>query len=57
MNDFDIAEVQTDVTVQILTNSKTGETSIGWTRNMNMIEEMIRHAHYVNETSRLEEQP
>ena len=48
MTDFDLVEVHTDVTVQILINSQTGETSIGWTKNLNVIEDWIRHAHSVN---------
>lgn len=47
---FDIFEVHTKVTVQILINSKTGESSIGWTRDENTIEDWIRQAHFVNQT-------
>lgn len=32
-NIFDVEEIYTDCTVQILTNSVTGEVSIGWWRN------------------------
>lgn len=48
---FDIVEVHTSVTVQILINSRTGESSIGWTRDENIIEDWIRQAHFVNQTS------
>lgn len=30
---YDLEEIIENCTVQILTNSKTGETSIGWWRN------------------------
>lgn len=32
-NIYDKEEIYTDCTVQILTNTKTGETSVGWWKN------------------------
>jgi hypothetical protein len=48
--EFDRVEVQVDVTIQTLINSTNGKESVGWTRNMNMIEDWIRQAHAVNST-------
>ena len=36
--EFDEVETYQNVTVQILRNSKTGETSVGWYRQPNTIE-------------------
>lgn len=44
---YDRVEVHTGVTVQVLIDTETGESSIAWTRNEDMIEDMIRQAHVV----------
>lgn len=44
-NFYDRAEVHENVTVQVLINTKTGESSIGWTRNLDMIEAWRENAH------------
>lgn len=40
---FDREEIVTGATVQILTNSETGETSIGWWRPEDPPEGMVEH--------------
>ena len=52
ISEFDRCEVYTDVHVQVLMNTKTGKSSIGWTRDMNTVEDWIRHAHAVNRKPR-----
>ena len=44
-NFYDRVEVHENVTVQVLINTKTGESSIGWTRNHDMIEAWRESAH------------
>ena len=46
-NYFDKTEVHENVAVQVLINSKTGNTSIAWTRDQNMIEGWRESAHVV----------
>ena len=48
-NFYDQTEVHVNVTVQVLTNSKTGRTSIAWTDNENVIKQ------WAKETQELEE--
>lgn len=45
---YNQVEVQTDVAVQILTNTNTGEISLGWIRDPKMIEIWKKSAHFVN---------
>lgn len=47
-NFFDHSEVHTNVTVQVLINSKTGATSIGWTRDADTIKQWTETADEVD---------
>ena len=38
-NIFDIEEIYSNCTVQVLTNSVTGEVSVGWWKNEDITEE------------------
>ena len=47
-NFFDHSEVHTSVAVQVLTNSKTGATSIGWIRDTETIKQWTETADEVD---------
>lgn len=48
-NFYDQTEVHVNVTVQVLTNSKTGRTSIAWSDNENVITDWVCNTQVLKE--------
>lgn len=48
VDEFTRSDAYTNCTVQVLTNTETGETSIGWTQDIAIAENIIRQSETVN---------